>query len=175
MAPPTGLEPVTSWLTVMRSTDWAMEEYLAFALCWHLPIFTHRRQCTIFGTTELNFRVRYGNGWTLSVIDTNYFRRKKRHIKQITCSSTVFRQLTKRYKKANNKLLFIHYSLFFIHWALRKQGVSGDSCGNRTRVAGVRGRSLNRLTNEPYFWQRARCEPLVLWCTIRGSNPGHPD
>ena len=27
MAPPTGLEPVTSWLTVMRSTDWAMEEY----------------------------------------------------------------------------------------------------------------------------------------------------
>ena len=26
----------------------------------------------------------------------------------------------------------------------------GDSCGNRTRVAGVRGRSLNRLTNEPY-------------------------
>ena len=29
MAPPTGLEPVTSWLTVMRSTDWAMEEYRA--------------------------------------------------------------------------------------------------------------------------------------------------
>ena len=27
LAPPTGLEPVTSWLTVMRSTDWAMEEY----------------------------------------------------------------------------------------------------------------------------------------------------
>ena len=25
----------------------------------------------------------------------------------------------------------------------------GDSYGNRTRVAGVRGRSLNRLTNEP--------------------------
>ena len=29
MAPPTGLEPATSWLTVMRSTDWAMEEYSA--------------------------------------------------------------------------------------------------------------------------------------------------
>ena len=38
---------------------------------WHLPIFTPRRQGTIFGTTELNFRVRYGNGWTLSVINTN--------------------------------------------------------------------------------------------------------
>ena len=31
LAPPTGLEPVTSWLTVMRSTDWAMEEYFMLA------------------------------------------------------------------------------------------------------------------------------------------------
>ena len=30
MAPPAGLEPATSWLTVMRSTDWANEEYLSF-------------------------------------------------------------------------------------------------------------------------------------------------
>ena len=29
----------------------------------------------------------------------------------------------------------------------------GDSCGNRTRVAGVRGRSLNRLTNEPFLFK----------------------
>ena len=41
-------------------------------MCWHLPIFTPRRQSTIFGTTELNFCVRYGNRWTLSVINTNY-------------------------------------------------------------------------------------------------------
>ena len=139
VAPPTGLEPVTSWLTVMRSTDWAMEEYTIFfdftqrflfrlhkeqsflllkspvadlnnifscssgwvivsgtflytrttdwameeyiakhpigciALSWHLPIFPGRRQPSIFGTTELNFCVRYGNRWTLSVINTNYF------------------------------------------------------------------------------------------------------
>ena len=26
LAPPAGLEPATSWLTVMRSTDWAKEE-----------------------------------------------------------------------------------------------------------------------------------------------------
>ena len=26
----------------------------------------------------------------------------------------------------------------------------GDSCGNRTRVTGVRGRCLSRLTNEPF-------------------------
>ena len=28
LAPPAGLEPATSWLTVMRSTDWAKEEYV---------------------------------------------------------------------------------------------------------------------------------------------------
>jgi hypothetical protein len=28
VAPPAGLEPATSWLTVMRSANWAIEEYL---------------------------------------------------------------------------------------------------------------------------------------------------
>ena len=36
-----------------------------------------------------------------------------------------------------------------------------DSCGNRTRVAGVRGRSLNRLTNEPFLLTKDSFEPLV--------------
>ena len=40
--------------------------------CWHLPIFPGRHQPSIFGTTELNFCVRDGNRWTLSVINTNY-------------------------------------------------------------------------------------------------------
>ena len=40
--------------------------------CRHLPIFPDRHQSSIFGTIELNFRVRYGNGWTLNVIDTSY-------------------------------------------------------------------------------------------------------
>ena len=30
LAPQAGLEPATSWLTVMRSTDWAIEEYIKF-------------------------------------------------------------------------------------------------------------------------------------------------
>ena len=38
---------------------------------WRLPIFTARRRATIVGTTGLNFRVRYGNGWTPCVINTN--------------------------------------------------------------------------------------------------------
>ena len=36
----------------------------------HLPIFTGRVQPTIFGTSELNFCVRNGNRWGLTVIDT---------------------------------------------------------------------------------------------------------
>ncbi len=34
--------------------------------------------------------------------------------------------------------------------ALNEQVFSGDPCGNRTHVNGVRGRCLNRLTNGPY-------------------------
>ena len=40
--------------------------------CWHLPIFPGRHHPSIFGTIELNFRVRHGNGWTLDVINTNF-------------------------------------------------------------------------------------------------------
>ena len=95
MAPPAGLEPATSWLTVMRSTDWAKEEYrpLVFTKVYALPnkiirgdrycerdtevslsflcqqwaIFPARLQASIVATAELNFRVRNGNGWTLCV------------------------------------------------------------------------------------------------------------
>ena len=38
-----------------------------------LPIFPVRLQTSIFGASELNFRVRDGNGWTLTAINTNYF------------------------------------------------------------------------------------------------------
>ena len=36
-----------------------------------LPIFPGRLQPSIVGRTELNFRVRDGNGWTLALINTN--------------------------------------------------------------------------------------------------------
>ena len=40
-------------------------------LCRHRPIFTGGCPPTIFGTSELNYRVRNGNGWTLIVIGTD--------------------------------------------------------------------------------------------------------
>ena len=36
-----------------------------------LPIFPGRRQPSIVGRNELNYRVRNGNGWTLVLISTN--------------------------------------------------------------------------------------------------------
>ena len=47
------------------------EPKLGFPRCWLRPIFPHRRQWSIVGTAELNFRVRNGNGWTLCVKETN--------------------------------------------------------------------------------------------------------
>ena len=41
-------------------------------LCRHRPIFPGRFQPSIFGTNELNYRVRNGNGWTLIVINTDF-------------------------------------------------------------------------------------------------------
>ena len=49
-----------------------LSEQLLSLLCWRTPIFPGRHQPSIFGTNELNFRVRDGNGWTLVVINTNY-------------------------------------------------------------------------------------------------------
>ena len=37
-----------------------------------LPIFPGSCPPSIFGTNELNYRVRDGNGWTLIVINTDY-------------------------------------------------------------------------------------------------------
>ena len=37
-----------------------------------LPIFPGRLQPSIVSAGELNFRVRDGNGWTLTAISTNY-------------------------------------------------------------------------------------------------------
>ena len=65
MAPPTGLEPVTSWLTVMRSTDWAIEEHI-LAMTYS-P--TKRIRSTI-GAGGLNFCVRDGNRCDPSAIIT---------------------------------------------------------------------------------------------------------
>ena len=41
-------------------------------VCRHRPIFPGGLPPSIFGTSELNYRVRDGNGWTLTVISTDF-------------------------------------------------------------------------------------------------------
>ena len=55
-----------------------------------LPIFPARLQASIFGRSELNFRVRNGNGWTLALISTNYsFGLTEEHTDYTTFSCSV--------------------------------------------------------------------------------------
>ena len=42
------------------------------SLCRRRPIFPGGLPPSIFGNSELNYRVRDGNGWTLTVISTDF-------------------------------------------------------------------------------------------------------
>ena len=150
-----------------------------------LPIFPVRLQTSIFGRSELNFRVRNGNGWTLALISTNLLSFEKES-KQ--------RKLHKFILEITQKLLFSPYRLFqrqvliqllnhkvLSAYSFFQERVSGDPYGNRTHVCGVRGRRLNRLTNGPSvssFASPHRDAPASrrdFWCTFRDSNPGPTD
>ena len=86
-----------------------------------LPIFPGRLQPSIVGRSELNFRVRDGNGWTLALINTN-------------C-----------------RLLMLSQSQTYdIRFFFLCQEKNGDPYRIRTDVNGVRGRCLNHLTNGPF-------------------------
>ena len=87
-----------------------------------LPIFPVRLQTSIFGRSELNFRVRNGNGWTLALISTNFFIATDLRQKQ-----TMQLSISQRHRRSDR----------------------GDPYRIRTDVNGVRGRCLNHLTNGP--------------------------
>ena len=105
-----------------------------------LPIFPGRRQPSIFGASELNCRVRNGNGWTLTAISTDY------SIPQNLASmDKPTRCLSMETKKQRRERAFTLAWKRAIHSLL----LSGDPYESRTRVCGVRGRRLNHLTNGP--------------------------
>ena len=89
-----------------------------------LPVFPGRRQPSIVGGDELNYRVRNGNGWTLTPINANFM------------SSGL---------PENIRILFAFR--FFVKSFLPER--TGDPYRIRTDVNGVRGRCLNHLTNGP--------------------------
>ena len=67
-----------------------------------LPIFPARLQASIFGRSELNFRVRNGNGWTLALIST-YFTFSEKKV-----SKEKFLRLFSPYRLPNSKY-YIRY------------------------------------------------------------------
>ena len=79
-----------------------------------LPIFPGRRQPSIVGRNELNYRVRNGNGWTLALISTNF------------CLPVLPENI-----------------LYYIVFCSLCQEEFGDPYRIRTDVNGVRGRCLN--------------------------------
>ena len=98
-----------------------------------LPIFPARLQASIFGAGELNFRVRDGNGWTLTAINTDLL---------------FFDKKSKQKKLQRTFFSLPSFSTISLSYSLQEE--NGDPCGNRTHVCGVRGRRLNRLTNGPF-------------------------
>lgn len=77
------------------------------SLCWHLLIFPGSFPPSIFSASELNFRVRYGNGWTLAAINTNCLSLRQldyystcHHVCQVFFSDfLIFLKLHKRFQK----------------------------------------------------------------------------
>ena len=61
-----------SFLTSQNTKKQRQALRLPLSLCRRQLIFPGRLQPSIVSTCELNFRVRYGNGWTLTVINTYY-------------------------------------------------------------------------------------------------------
>ena len=62
-----------------------------------LPIFPARLQASIFGRSELNFRVRNGNGWTLALINTNFTFFEKKVSKENISFFSPYRLLNSKY------------------------------------------------------------------------------
>ena len=154
LAPPVGFEPTTTRLTAEGSATelrriiclylfWIFP-FSIYEKCWHLPIFPDRLQSSIFGTIELNFRVRYGNGWTLNVINTNF-------------SSSLFLSYH----------IYSFLSILFLHLF---------SLVTRTGIEPVfPAWEAGVFTAWPTSLPSSSFSRLFLWCTIRDSNPGHPD
>ena len=102
-----------------RTTKKAVSHYDS-PLVLALPIFPGRLQPSIVGRSELNFRVRDGNGWTLALINTNYHYHSRSN--NLNCTSP---------------------------FPVCQQEI-GDPWESRTPVCGVRGRRLDHLTNGPF-------------------------
>ena len=120
-----------------------------------LPIFPGRRQPSIFGASELNCRVRDGNGWTLTAISTDFVDTSSISFASAFGESSL---ISLCLLSNSNPLRWASswgrgFAALFILTAFTVKTTllnCGDPWESRTPVCGVRGRRLNHLTNGPF-------------------------
>ena len=165
---------------------------------WHRPIFPGSHPPSIFGTAELNFCVRDGNRWDLSVIYTSHkallaLRRsglrptrskEPGSFGSLVVSASRTRRLRQRilnsvclrhdHCSAPRPRIVPPFGTALSQAPMRFRSF-GDPCGNRTRVTGVRGRCLNRLTNGPRLAARLRRSAASRRRSLKGlASPLDP-
>ena len=146
-----------------------------------LPIFPGRLQPSIVGRSELNFRVRDGNGWTLALISTNC---ADRSCLRSTIYS-IWRKSGDPYRirtdvKGVRGLCLNH---------LTNGPFGTPSVGDRKNcrwqvfhyrvpdqsVAPLGSKRLEVLPRVYLYQKRKLSHTVSVWYTFRDSNPGHPD
>ena len=152
-----------------------------------LPIFPGRRQPSIFGASELNCRVRDGNGWTLTAISTDFV-------------GTSFVSFASAFGESSLTPLCLLFQSNSLRWAsigflgFASSVPFASPCGQGSFTSlrllsladPLRWAPLGCCAALPrlLFQPLARLKPLFLpwsaptpgeWYTFRDSNPGHPD
>ena len=143
------------------------------------PILPVRHQTSIVGRNELNFRVRDGNGWTLALINTNYFNQLPPA--KITMKLYPFIRPLSRTNPLGppqkRSPAFVgkgegNLRMCSFRQSRKRNGAGflrrGDPYRIRTDVNGVRGRCLNHLTNGPC----TVCLAVHRLVRLHGLEPG---
>ena len=130
-----------------KSLAWS-DQTLSFVLA--LPILPVRHQTSIFGASELNCRVRNGNGWTLTAINPDLlsFEKESKQRKLQTAGP---------WKRSRTSAVFLSLPSFS---TLRYYILFSAFCQDLFCVS---------QPNPMQTWLRN------IWCAFRDSNPGPPD
>ena len=125
-----------------------------------LPIFPVRLQTSIFGRSELNFRVRNGNGWTLALISTDFVDADFVSFAAALAPRLIHSIASPLPRRPALAGLCSEFMLFGIFLPINNYSILlsrrhwrsdlGDPYRIRTDVKGVRGLCLNHLTNGPF-------------------------
>ena len=132
LKPMNGLEPLTCWLQISCSANWATSACCSLIACRSKTEFS-RSRCNRLYDDNINYTSM--QAFVLMMLPS--------------CTQSLFRVnwATSAYSFFLQPFCFLSRTKSFLplnSFSLR------DSYGNRTRVTAVKGRCLNRLTKEPF-------------------------